>query len=556
MSVRAVNTWQSGRWKWLAVGIQVVLFLVVVAGVVARLVGLPLYTPDSGDEWGNTIAPFRVLFEHGNPGLFFHPSLYYYVTAAVYAALFAVLKLTGAVDGSLSMTDLFVLDERYFVFAARAVSVLSAALAMWALYALGKSLWDRQAGLMAAALLAVLPLHAVYSEAVRVDSLFLPVFIYAFSRIVRILQHPDRAAYDKAGFLTGLATGTNYNGAVLALWLIAAHLLQSGDGRANDLARDPSRQAGDTRSLGRALGLSVVGFVLSSPFLFIDFETSIQYIAFISGLSLAQHPGMEGRGFLFYVEEMARMHPYLFVVIGLSSLAIAWFGNRTERFVLSLPVGYLLLFSLVGTKFDRFILPAMALFLLVAGGLPFVLARRFAARRWAAVGSRLVSYALLFVCLATMAPGAIPIPQHEMLARPDGVLLAWIERNARPRSNILIESGILPLIDTTLVPGRFAAAVRGSLVAMRPGLDHEFISAVYVGGRSNYEPGVLAAKRIDYAVISPRTVRYIESRCDALPDICAFYRELRAAGSIAFETPEGLEPAVVYAVRPVASTTD
>ena len=212
-------------------------------------------------------------------------------------------------------------------------------------------------------------------------------------------------------------------------------------------------------------------------------------------------------------------------------------------------MGYLLLFSLVGTKFDRLILPAMALFLLVAGGLPFVLARGFGPRRLPVVGSYGLSYALLFLCLVAMAPQAIPIPRHEMLARSDGVLFAWLERNVQPRSNVLVESGILPLIDTLMLPGRFAAELRNSIVAVRPNLDQEFIGAAFVGKQSNYEPGVLASKRIDYAIVSPKNVRYIESQCDAFPDVCAFYRELRATGALVYQTPDGFDSALVYDVR-------
>ena len=548
LDVRAWNTLQSDRWKGVGVVIQLVLLLVVVGGLLARIVGVPVYTPDSGDEWGNTIAPFRVLYERGNPGLFFHPSLYYYVTAAAYAGTFAVAKVSGLVDGSLSMTDLFVLDQRYFVFAARGVSVLSAALAMWALYGLGKSLWSSHAGLLAAALLAVLPLHAVYSEAVRVDSFFLPVFIYAFSRIVRILRVPDRNSYDAAGFLTGLATGANYNGAILAFWLIAAHLLRSGEDRSAG-AIDPTPSAQGAGRLYRALGLAVLGFVVASPFVLIDVHTSIHYLRFITGLSLADHPGTEGRGVLFYAEEMARSSPYLPAAIAVASVVIALFGNRAERFVLSLPVAYFVLFSLFRTKFDRFILPAMVLFLLVASGLPYVLARRFSARRAPCLILFALSYALLVLALATMVPRSIPIPLHEMLSRPDAPVFAWIESSVPPRSNVLIEAGILPLVDATMAPGRFATALRSSIVKMRPNLDQEFIGAALVGGTSSYEPGILARKHIDYAIISSRNLESVERRCETMPDACAFYRELQGAGPIVFETPPGFEMTRVYAVR-------
>ena len=535
--------------KALAGVVQMILLLVVVAGVYARIVGLPLYVADSGDEWGNTIAPLRVLFDRGDPGVFLHPALYYYVTAAVYAALYAVVKATGVVHGPLSITDLFVLDDRYFVFAARGVSVLSAVLAMWALYALAKSLWGRTAGCMAAALLAVCAPHAVYSDAVRVDSLFLAVFIYACSCIVRMLTDGDRSSYHRAGFFIGLAAGANYNGGILFIWLIAAHLLRIGNGRRVSAQEDPSSAAPDTRTLCVALGLSLVGFVASNPFALLRLETFIRTFLFVSGLSVVEHPGAEGKGVLFYAAELAHTTPYLLGVIGVSALAIALFGNRAERFVLSLPVGYFALFSLVRTKYDRFILPAEALFLLVASGLPAVLARRLGQRRVPAMTATALSYALLFVCLATMAPQSIPIPRHDALPRSDALLFDWIEANAPPRSNILVESGILPLVDALITPDGFGAELRKSIAAVRPRLDHQFAGAVYIGGRTNYEPGSVAARHIDYAIISPRNERYIESRCDVFPDVCAFYAELRADGRIAYRTPDGFEMATVYDLR-------
>jgi len=527
--------------RGVTIGAELVLAFIVVGGAAVRMVSLPLYTPDSGDEWGNTIAPFRVLFERGDPGTFFHPSLFYYLTAAVFAAVFALAKLIGVVDNSVSMTDLFFLDERVFVFAARAVSVACALLAMWALYALTKSLWGRTAGLAAAALLAVFPLHVLYSETVRVDSLFVLVFIYAFSQIVQILKRSDRRTYATAGVWTGLATGANYNGAVLALWLTAAHVT-----RRREIASTVS-----TRTLGLALCLMVVSFVVSSPFVFLNLETFAQNFGFISGLSMSVHPGWEERsGALFYLEDLTRTHPVLAVTIGLSSIAILLFGTRLERFVLSLPVGYAIIFSLFPSKDERFILPAIVMFLLVAAGLPLVASRPWRSR-WVRLTGSSLSWALLFGSIGAMASSSlfrVPGATHHILTRPDRVLFDWIEAHVLPRSTILVESGIVQVIDTMNEPGHFAAALRKSVITVRPQLNHEFIGAVYIGGR-NYSPALVENSSIDYAIISPRNVAYIETRCDMFPEVCAFYRALQARADVVFETPNHVEPVVIYRLR-------
>ena len=518
--------------SWAARLLDLALLAVIIAGLGARIAGLPTYVPDSGDEWGNTLTPLRILYEGGNPGSFLHPSLFYYVTAAAYAVVYAVGYALGVFDRSLSMADLFVLDERWFVFAARAVSVASAALAMAALHALGCRLWNRRSGLTAAALLALLPLHAVYSEAVRVDSVFLAVFLFAVGALVRVLQEADDTAPTSAAVLCGLAIGANYNGAILLPWLLAALLLRpTGAG---------------ARECGRALLLAAAAFLVSSPFTLLDAGAFARHLAFIVSLSAVEHPGMEGRDALYYARELWAAAPPLAATVGVASVLTALLGNRVERFVLTLPLAYAALFSwAVRTKFDRFILPALALFLLVAAGLPTLLARR--SRRGILPA---LAAALLLACLVALWPRAIPVPRHDMLTRPDAALFDWLGAHAAPRSTVLVEAGLVPLLDAMDGPGPLAGALQRSLARVRPGLDLRFLGASFVGGVVNYDPALLTDGRVDYAVVSNRNLQRVGHQCTAYPEVCAFYRQLQGQGRLVFATPEGIEPLSVYQVRP------
>jgi hypothetical protein len=72
--MRPTHPWKGSLSHVLATAVQAALLVVIVAGVLIRVLGLFLYMPDSGDEWVNTVAPFRVLFDRGNPNAFFHPS--------------------------------------------------------------------------------------------------------------------------------------------------------------------------------------------------------------------------------------------------------------------------------------------------------------------------------------------------------------------------------------------------------------------------------------------------------------------------------------------------
>ena len=275
----------------------------------------------------------------------------------------------------------------------------------------------------------------------------------------------------------------------------------------------------------------------------------LQHLRFIAGLSALEHVGMEGRGPLFYVADLVQTLPVLAGAVAAAAVATALLGNRAERLVLALAVVYLAIFSLIATKFDRFILPAMALFLLLVAGLPSLLARRLAAYRWTRAAVAGMAVALVLACLVTLGPRAMPVPRHEMLARSDGLVLDWLATNAPPHSTILVESGVVPLLDGVCAPDGLGRTLRESLVRLRPQLDQEYLHASYVGHIVNYGPTLLTDRGVDFAVISRRNLQYMERQCAAFPDVCAVYDQLHTRARLAYEAPPGTEPTLVYDLR-------
>ncbi len=539
-----INAQAAARTDWRSATYWAIFLVPIVYGVGLRVVGLPKYVAESGDEWGNAIASFRVLFELGDPNTFIHPSLYYYATAGAYTVLFATLKVAGVTAASGSMTDLFVTEPRWFLYAARTVSVLAAVLSLGAVYAFSRALWGSREGLIAAALVAVLPLHVFYSRTVRVDGLFVLCFVIAFYHVVRVAEGRDRGSYWKAGFWTGVATGANYNGGLLGLWLVAAHLV----GRRSAPTLDAQAPGAGWPLLAGSLGLSVATFFASSPFTLLSFDAFLSHFVYQSGLSLVTHVGWEERAFSsYYVYELAREAPYCLALIGVSTIATVLFGTRAERFAISMPIGYVIVFSLMRTKDVRFILPALTLFVTIAAALPHMLSRLLAS--WACVRPIILAsaFSLLAACLATMAQKAIPLQSHDVLGDPSEQVLAWIEGHVAPGSTIVVESSVVRFLGTLQEPGRFAESLRRSIIATRPNLDHDYVLAVFVGGRT-YDPAAVIEGRVHYAIVRKRNIDYIERQCGTYPDVCAFYQALRDHGAVAFETSSGIEPVAIYQI--------
>ncbi len=529
---------------------DVCLLAVVALGIWLRLSSFPAYVADSGDEWGNTVAPLRLLHQVGDPGTFFHPSLYYYATSVAYLLVYGVARVAGASGALESMTDLFVLDERSFVLAARVVSTLAALLTIAGVYWIGRTMWSSHAGLISASLLALLPAHLHYSKTVRVDALAVFLFVVAVWAMVEAVRDGRRRKHDGAAVAVGLATGANYTGALLGPWLWLAAWL---GGRC--ATGDEGRWGFNWRAAARPLVIAASVFALASPFVLLNYGRSVRDLSFILGLSVETHSGWEARDAFYYLQELLQWSPSLVALVAGACASMLFLGNRAERFLVSIAVIALALFSVAQSKDMRFVLPVLALLCVVCGGIYDCLARRVA-RGWLWRSLLLLPcYGLVASSLSAMTPKALYPIVHERLLRPDAHVFDWIEENVPRRSRVVVESGILPLLDIVAEDGELAVAVRESLVRVRPGLDQHFIGAVYIGG-CNYEPEKVARREIDFAVVSQRNVHNVERRCEELAKVCEFYAQLREHGRAVFTTPPGHEQIVVYDVRESGRASD
>jgi len=98
---------------------------------------------------------------------------------------------------------------------------------VWAVFAIGKRLWGRRAGLLAALTLAIMPLHAQHSHFLTVD---VPATFWAMLSLLWAVRlatgepKPWKAAL-WAGVFAGFAAATKYNLALIILPLLAACFL-------------------------------------------------------------------------------------------------------------------------------------------------------------------------------------------------------------------------------------------------------------------------------------------------------------------------------------------
>ncbi len=186
-----------------------------------------------------------------NPRFFDYPSLYMYIEAAASTVRF----LFGAIHGRWSALAQAPTEEFYLW--GRAVTALFGTATVWLLYRTGLR-WNRRTALLAAVMLAVMPLHVRESHYTLTD---VPATFFVVAALLLALRAHERStmtSFALAGAAAGLAGATKYNaGVVIVMPLIAAVMTR---------AARPSRAVA---TLWVALG-ACVAFLLAAPYTLLD----------------------------------------------------------------------------------------------------------------------------------------------------------------------------------------------------------------------------------------------------------------------------------------------
>jgi 4-amino-4-deoxy-L-arabinose transferase-like glycosyltransferase len=231
--------------------------------------------------WTVDEMAFLVCVYHMDPSqLNFHPGYFKTPSFTVYllAASLAFSAMLGWVH--LVQDKAFYIqhmDQRGNMFlVGRLNSVVFAVLTVWILYFFVRRLYpDRPhwVALLAAALLAILAGHVVWSHYLSQHPLVTFWVLLTFYLLLRLLENRKPHWYVLSGLSVGIAASTNYNGVLLAALIILAHFL-TADGRCRTRVKDPNPRTRlrwrDVRWLIVALVCVLFGFLLVTPYALLD----------------------------------------------------------------------------------------------------------------------------------------------------------------------------------------------------------------------------------------------------------------------------------------------
>ena len=388
----------------------------------------------------------REIFATGdlNPHFFDYPTLSFYANALAYTPFYLTGRLSGQFDSRSDVLPLQTLamgttmaPQPAAVLLNRGVSLIMGVGTVVLLYLIGRALYDRpDAGLIAALLLAVSPNHVYQSRIVTPDAMVTFFIVLAFLAAALILRSDRTWPYALAGLAVGLAGGTKYNGALIALTIPAAHFLRTG-----------LRGWRDVR-LYAAGALSFLVFLLTTPYAVLDYPAFSAALRGTMGHYGTGHAGMEGDTVAWYATFLwttTTVAPLL----AMAQIARGIWQRSKPTLLLALyPLAYFLFISRFEVRTDRTILPLVPFVPLLEA---VVLADLLAGLRRAPRKPARVALAMLLVGLAaaTVAyPAWATVRDNRLLARePSQVTAAnWIAANLEPGARVAI-APYSPFID-------------------------------------------------------------------------------------------------------------
>ena len=405
----------------------------LVLGVLAAALTLRIWALSAGvpyavgsDEPAIVGRALRILNSGSwNTHAFDYPTLVIYLHALV-----AILRyLWGAAHGAWnSLADL---DVAAVYTSGRLVTALIGTATVWLTYRIGRDLDSPRLGLVAAAQLAVLPLHVRESHFVLTDVPVAALMALTLWLALRATRVRSISSYAWAGVAAGLAAGAKYNGAVALVAVALAWLLYERS------ASDRARKA------CAALGGMAAAYLVTSPYTILDLP------GFLNGFGgqLARFSRERNLGdppWLLYLKHLSNAGRLWLPLAGLG-MAIVLI-RRSVRLQWMILVGLALAYAYVLAThtlvFARYATPLLPLICLLVA-VPVIEIARLCGRvdKWHRWRPEL-GVLLLGTLLLTVGPALQSVQWIGMLQRQETrqVAASWMVANLPRHASVAVES--------------------------------------------------------------------------------------------------------------------
>ncbi len=413
------------------------LALILLASVVLRLWNVGWGLPQFGEEG----IPLRAAYEMWNgqkggfdfsPSTFVYPAFTFYLQFIIQSINFLVGSLIGAYHGLDSFRQAWTTDPTTFVLIGRITSILFDLGSVTLAWLIGKRHLNTTAGIFAAAFVGVNPLHIQEAHWINVDTPLTFFVLLTLYFAYRLAFERNRKWYFAAGISIGLATATKYNGGLLILLLLTAHLLPAKS------IREAIRSL-KSRSLLIAFSSIALVFALSNPYILLRFSDFVQSFSEVETHMATGHLGLDrntSTASYYFLESLPRSVGWPMLIVCIISMVLLIVKRESKNvLLLSFPFCYLCTIGSWAMRADRYIFPIVPILLIICS-LGVVSISDTLASVIRSKQPRIV--AGILAALLVIVPAASTLTYQHRLSLPETQLTTtrWIKQHLAPKSAI------------------------------------------------------------------------------------------------------------------------
>ncbi len=267
-----------------------------------------------------------------------------------------------------------------------------------------------------------------------------------------IFQQGKTWHYVLAGLSVGFTASSKYNGALIMLCVVTAHFLRYGWSGIRDY-----------RLYLSAL-LSIVGFILVTPFSILDYQSFLHDLKFEAQHYSAGHAGMEGNALIWYGSYLWKREGVVSLLALVQVIRGLYLRSKATILLSIFAAAYFAFISSYVVRNDRTILPAIPFMILLSSILAVDLfgAKFFDSKSPRAIVKVLV-FTLAFVVLVTPLWNTVDTSIQLTTVDSRTTARLWINSNLPAGAQVAIEP-YSPFIN----PARFAIQDVGRMIDNTP----------------------------------------------------------------------------------------
>jgi hypothetical protein len=420
--------------------VQISLAAILLIAATVRLHNIDFGLPSLWDD----DEPFFLMFglkllksQTLNPGWFGHPgTTTIYLIALCTSMIYGAGALVGEWSGTQQFISAIYANPALIMVPQRVMIVIPALVSVWLTYLIGRRIHSAFAGLVAAAILALSPLHIDLSQLIRTDVQLTMCILLSVYFALPLADTYRRSALIGSSIMAGIACATKWPG--MLILLVPIGLLLSEPGSWTDKAR----------RIALAIGTAIAALLIVSPYILIDYQTVLTNIL-VEGRPrhLSQTSGGFFQTLSYYLLQVipgALGWPVLALCVAGLMLALTGRWNRQQVIPIAVPIlTFLAVISLQSIMWPRWALPLLP-FLAMAAAL-VVGDLKLRVMRFGKPVAAAILVSVVTVLVTPLAIGAL----HGSMERSNDTrdqAISWISKHAPAGSSVAVETPAIALL--------------------------------------------------------------------------------------------------------------